>query len=301
MKRIKELLIIIMSFMLIIGGIVTTSLAAEANLTVSISNKNVKKGETFTVKLSIASADGINGITGDYSFDENALELVSANVVDSSKFSNLGAQGNKEIALIATTTGLTSEDVLILTFKVKDSATENQTVNISFNNMEVDTNAQTSSTVTLGDKSISATIVSSTNVPGDDNTTGNTDTPDNNTNTSGNTDAPDNSTNTSGNTDTPDNSTNTSEDNTTPDNNTNTSGNTNTSNGNTNNAGNNSIVNNNTNTSTNKTQNTTTNSTTANKMLPYTGAARKVIVVCIIIGIIGAVYTLKKYNSYKDI
>lgn len=280
MKKIKKVLIIFISFSLIFGAFINTSRATSAELSTAISNVNVKKGETFTVKLSASSEDGINGVSGSYSYDESKVELVSVVVADSSKFSNMAGQGTKEIALMALNAGYKNEDLLTFTFKVKDTAVENSDIVISFNDMEIDTYATSNPAITIGTKTVTAKVATSTNTDKDNTGSGEGEKPGNTTDN--NTDG-----NTTGNT------TDNTDGNTTGNKTDNTDGNT-TGNIADNKVGNTNVNNNNKITNTN-------NSTNANKILPYTGGATKVIIICIAIICIGAIVTLKKYNDYKDI
>ena len=279
MKKIKKVLIIFISFSLILGAFINTSRATSAELSTAISNVNVKKGETFTVKLSASSEDGINGVSGSYSYDESKVELVSVVVADSSKFSNMAGQGTKEIALMALNAGYKNEDLLTFTFKVKDKAVENSDIVISFNDMEIDTYATSNPAITIGTKTVTAKVATSTNTDKDNTGSGEGEKPGNTTdNTDGNTTG---------------NKTDNTDGNTTGNTTDNTDGNT-TGNIADNKVGNTNVNNNNKITNTN-------NSTNANKILPYTGGATKVIIICIAIICIGAIVTLKKYNDYKDI
>ena len=315
MKKIKKVLIIFISFSLILGAFINTSRATSAELSTAINNVNVKKGETFTVKLSASSEDGINGVSGSYSYDESKVELVSVVVADSSKFSNMAGQGTKEIALMALNAGYKNEDLLTFTFKVKDTAVENSDIVISFNDMEIDTYATSNPAITIGTKTVTAKVAASTNTDKDNTGSGEGEKPgnttDNNTdgNTTGNkTDNTDGNTtgnktdNTDGNTtgNTTDNTDGNTTGNTTDNTDGNTTGNkTDDKDGNTTgNIADNKVGN--TNVNNNKITNTN-NSTNANKILPYTGGATKVIIICIAIICIGAIVTLKKYNDYKDI
>ena len=303
MKKIKKVLIIFISFSLILGAFINTSRATSAELSTAISNVNVKKGETFTVKLSASSEDGINGVSGSYSYDESKVELVSVVVADSSKFSNMAGQGTKEIALMALNAGYKNEDLLTFTFKVKDTAVENSDIVISFNDMEIDTYATSNPAITIGTKTVTAKVATSTNTDKDNTGSGEGEKPgnttDNNTdgNTTGNT-----TDNTDGNTtgNKTDNTDGNTTGNKTDDTDGNTTGNkTDDKDGNTTgNIADNKVGN--TNVNNNKITNTN-NSTNANKILPYTGGATKVIIICIAIICIGAIVTLKKYNDYKDI
>ena len=303
MKKIKKVLIIFISFSLILGAFINTSRATSAELSTAISNVNVKKGETFTVKLSASSEDGINGVSGSYSYDESKVELVSVVVADSSKFSNMAGQGTKEIALMALNAGYKNEDLLTFTFKVKDKAVENSDIVISFNDMEIDTYATSNPAITIGTKTVTAKVATSTNTDKDNTGSGEGEKPGNTTdNTDGNTTG-NKTDNTDGNT--TGNKTDNTDGNTTGNKTDNTDGNTtgnttdNTDGNTTGNIADNKVGNTNVNNN-NKITNTN-NSTNANKILPYTGGATKVIIICIAIICIGAIVTLKKYNDYKDI
>lgn len=137
----------------------TTLVQATTKPTISLksNSSSVKPGDTFTVTIHGICSEGINGFSTNYSYDTKNLELVSATVSDSSKFSNLGMQS--EIAVISNTTSkITDTNLFILTFKVKDNATLNDKSNIKLSNIVLDSDKQTDSKVNINDQEIFITI-----------------------------------------------------------------------------------------------------------------------------------------------
>ncbi len=130
--------------------------AATGNADINASNTSVKPGETFTVTISAKCDDGINGIDTTYSYDIDKLELVSANVTNNN-WVNMGSDNTIQV-ICNTTKKVTSDNIYILTFKVKDNVAEETTVKISTSDIKVDSDVSKSS-FTESAKSVNINIV----------------------------------------------------------------------------------------------------------------------------------------------
>ena len=119
---------------------VTIVNASNGNASLTTSSTSVKQGETFIVTLSVNCEDGINGVDTSYSYDEDKLELVSANVA-SSNWANLGIDSKIQV-IVNSTSKLTSENIYVLTFKVKDNASVGDSAKVSINIISKDSDTQ---------------------------------------------------------------------------------------------------------------------------------------------------------------
>ena len=149
----------ILSFILGIVMILTwTNIVQAATATASFvpSKGEVKPGETFTVLLTVNCQDGINGVTGlKYNYDSTVLDLVNTTVKDSN-FTNLGT--STELDLISgSTSKITSSNIFELEFKVKETAKAG-TTEIKIEPFEVDSDAETNSEASIGEKKATVTI-----------------------------------------------------------------------------------------------------------------------------------------------
>ena len=152
----KKLIIMGMIFLLIILNAVG-SYASGTTVQLQADKAEVKVGETFTVTLKATCEEGINGIDTTYTYDTDKLELVSANVA-SSDFSSLGVD-NQITVICNSATSITSADIYVLTFKVKDGVTANSTAKISIAETLLDSDSATDSENTIAAQEISVTIV----------------------------------------------------------------------------------------------------------------------------------------------
>ena len=140
--------------------IILTNVTYAASGTVEFKStiEQVKKGDTFTVTLSATSEDGINGIDTKYVYDSNKLELISENVVDSTKWSNLGV--SPSITVICNSTqSIKNADIYALKFKVKDNVADGESLNIETTGILLDTDLQTDSELTIPAKKIEIAVV----------------------------------------------------------------------------------------------------------------------------------------------
>lgn len=166
MKR--KLIISIISLCLILSNaIIVNASTGEANLTVN--QETVKRGETFTVTLSATCADGINGISTKFHYDDTKLELVNT-ATTNSNWSSLG-QGNEITVICNVASKITTDNIYVLTFKVKADAPENSTATISVEKIMIDSDAANDSEFTVEVQPIAVNIVPtvSTTIPDDNN------------------------------------------------------------------------------------------------------------------------------------
>ena len=144
--------------------ILTTTIGCYANtdkvsLTANLSKNEVLAGETFTLTLNIKSEDGINGVSGSYSYDTEKLELLNA--TQGTGFANLGS--GKEIALISTdSTSIKEADVYTLTFKVKDGVAAGSEAKISLAETIIDTDEVENSIYKVSPKDMVIKVKAST-------------------------------------------------------------------------------------------------------------------------------------------
>lgn len=171
----NKLNLLVISIILLLISTTMSKAAAISTATLKINKDKVKPGDTFTVTLSVTCEEGINGIDTMYSYDEDKLELVSASVKDSTNWSSLGA--DKQITVICNSTSkITTADVYVLTFKLKDTVEIGTTASISTTDILVDSDAATDSETTIKALNVlvTAEIESSNNgdqVTGEGNTT----------------------------------------------------------------------------------------------------------------------------------
>ena len=159
---VRKIIAIIMTLNMVLFSMNIVN-AASGSASLNASNTSVKPGETFTITISAKSNDGINGIDTTYSYDTDKLELVSENVANN-KWVSMGS--NSAVQVICNTTSkVTSDNIYILTFKVKNNAAAGTTAKVSTSDIKVDSDVSTSS-YTEGAKTITINIISqSSNAP----------------------------------------------------------------------------------------------------------------------------------------
>ena len=111
--------------------------AASGRVDIRTSATTVKPGDTFTATISVNCPDGINGINTTYNYDSSKLELVEKKVANSENFSDMSGGRNGVVEIIANKPNLTSENMYMLTFKVKDNAQEGTTATINTGDIKV--------------------------------------------------------------------------------------------------------------------------------------------------------------------
>lgn len=155
----KKLITIAMIIMVILANLSIVQAATTATATLATNKEKVKPGDTFTVTLSVTCEDGINGIDTTYSYDTDKLELVSASVKDSANWSSLGSD-NQITVICNSTSKITTADIYVLTFKLKDNVATGTTASISTTDILVDSDAATDSEKTV--KALKVTITAET-------------------------------------------------------------------------------------------------------------------------------------------
>ncbi len=153
---IKKIIVSIIMMCVVVLNITSVN-AATGSANLVASNTSVKAGETFTVTLSVNCEDGINGIDTTYSYDEDKLELVSANVAGNN-WASLGVNGTIQV-ICNSTEKITSDNVYVLTFKVKDNAQVGSTAKVNTTDIKVDSDI-TSSSFTENAKTVNINIIS---------------------------------------------------------------------------------------------------------------------------------------------
>lgn len=157
----KKQIIAILSAMIIIAfGIALAVNAADATVSLKPDKTEANPGDTFTITVSGSCEDGINGLTGNLSYDVNKLELVSAKAADEN-WSSLGqnSTGSVEMALIGNSTDtVKNADIFKVTFKIKDSVERGTTVKVEASNLVLDSDAAQDSEHNIGTKDVTVTI-----------------------------------------------------------------------------------------------------------------------------------------------
>ena len=159
----NKLMIIGIAIILMLASSITVfaadNAALETTVTLLTDKSEVKAGETFTVTLKATCPDGINGVVTTYSYDEDKLEYVSENVVDSN-YSFGGNKNAKEIFVYCTSTdSIQSADVYAITFRVKEGVEANSIATVSLAETTLDSDAATDSKHTIPAQNVTVTIV----------------------------------------------------------------------------------------------------------------------------------------------
>ena len=165
----KKIIISIIVLCLVLSSISIVN-ASTGTVNLIANNKTVKPGETFTVTVSVSCVDGINGINTTYNYDQDKLEFVSAKV-SNDNWANLGT--NNSITVISNSTSkITSSDIYVLTFKVKDNATAG-IAKVGTSDIMIDSDLAENSSFNVSAKSIDINIITDNNQgdnnPGDNN------------------------------------------------------------------------------------------------------------------------------------
>lgn len=125
--------------------------AAEVSATLTPSSTKVKRGETFTLKITAECSDGINSFSTSIQYDKDVFELVNKAIPESSseKWSMQGSAKENEIYIICDSRDKITEDELcVVTFKVKDDAEIGQSI-ISAGTITIDSDAESDSMNTI--------------------------------------------------------------------------------------------------------------------------------------------------------
>lgn len=153
----KKRIIVSMMILCMIVFSISTVHAATGSAELTASKTSVKAGETFTVTLSLKCEDGLNGVDTSYSYNQEKLELVSANVANSN-WASMGVDQNIQLICNNQST-IKSDDVYVLTFKVKDNVAAGTKIEISTSEIKVDSDVSASNFIEAA-KTVEITVPS---------------------------------------------------------------------------------------------------------------------------------------------
>lgn len=119
MAKLKMILVLILSVLVLFAGNVY---ASTPNVTMTLDKSEVNIGDTFEITISASAEDAIDGLSGKIEYDENALEKVSSELIDSDNWSDLDTFPNLVAIWKTMGTEKSSADIYKITFKVKDNA-----------------------------------------------------------------------------------------------------------------------------------------------------------------------------------
>lgn len=136
MRKFQIVLILILSLFIIFTGNVY---AVATNQVTMTSNKTeVKPKETFVVTVSASSNGTVDGLSSKMEFNENILEVVSTQLIDDNRWSNLDNFPNLIAMWKTQTSDVSSADIFRITFKVKEGVVQQDT-NIKLTNIILST------------------------------------------------------------------------------------------------------------------------------------------------------------------
>lgn len=118
MTKLKMILVLILSVLVLFAGNVY---ASTPNVTITLDKSEVEIGDTFEVTMSASAEDAIDGLSSKIEYDENVLEKVSSELIDSDNWSDLDTFPNLVATWKTIGTEKTSADIYKITFKVKDN------------------------------------------------------------------------------------------------------------------------------------------------------------------------------------
>ena len=119
MAKLKMTLVLILLVLVLFAGNVY---ASTPNVTITLDKSEVEIGDTFEVTISASAEDAIDGLSSKIEYDENILEKVSSELIDSDNWSDLDTFPNLVATWKTIGTEKTSADIYKITFKVKDNA-----------------------------------------------------------------------------------------------------------------------------------------------------------------------------------
>lgn len=152
----KNKIITVSIIAIIIMALTSVCYAATGTVEVKASKAEVKKGDTFTVTLVATSEEGINGVNSQYSYNTEKLDLISGAI--SNDWSNLGTAPEITIVCNSEET-IKNADIYTLTFKVKDTVTKGETLQIEFKDIILGTDLETNAELQIGTKTAEVKII----------------------------------------------------------------------------------------------------------------------------------------------
>jgi len=158
----KQIKILMLAIMLIMVCMLPVN-AANATATLNASKTGLYPGETFTVTFSAESTTELEGIDSNLIYDKDKLEFIEAeeansnwNVMDTDLSDVTSNNYDRNIAVYCEE-AKTSDDIFVMTFKVKETAPVNTTAEISLNGIVLyDANNQSYS---IGTKEVEISIL----------------------------------------------------------------------------------------------------------------------------------------------
>lgn len=157
-KQIKILMLVIA---LIMACTLTVN-AADATVILNPSKQQLVPGEEFTVTISGACEDGINGVMGTITYDKDKLQLVEAKVTDDNWYDNSGEPDDEKIVMEISCNSrdkITTADIFKLTFKVKENAEIGTTAKVTASDIKLDSDLGQNSLNEIGTKEVEVSIV----------------------------------------------------------------------------------------------------------------------------------------------
>ena len=138
----KKLLIVglvIVLIMTIFNINISNAATGTAEVTLEPSTLEVEQGGTFTIKVLASCDNGIGGLDTKYTYDDDELELVSANVLDSRKFAIVLSEEYKNISILASQQDTSSEEIELfeMKFKIKDDVAVGTDILLNLEDMEI--------------------------------------------------------------------------------------------------------------------------------------------------------------------
>lgn len=134
----KQIKVLVLVIALIMACTLTVN-AADATVTLNPSKQQLVPGEEFTITFSAECATEIEGIDSNLIYDKEKLDFIKAdkansnwNVMDTDLSDVTSNNYDRNIAVYCNG-AKTSDDIFIMTFKVKETAPVNTTAEISLN------------------------------------------------------------------------------------------------------------------------------------------------------------------------
>lgn len=157
----KQIKILMSAVMLIVACMLPVS-AADTTATLNASKTGLYPGETFTVTFSAECTTELEGIDSNLIYDKDKLDFVKVdkansnwNVMDSDLSDVPNSNYDRNIAVYCNQ-AKTSDDIFVMTFKVKETAPVNTTAKVSLNGIVLyDANNQS---YDIGTKEIEVSI-----------------------------------------------------------------------------------------------------------------------------------------------
>lgn len=119
MAKLKMTLVLILLVLVLFAENVY---ASTPNVTIMLDKSELEIGDTFEVTISASAEDAIDGLSSKIEYNENILEKVSSELIDSNNWSDLDTFPNLVATWKTIGTEKTLADIYKITFKVKDNA-----------------------------------------------------------------------------------------------------------------------------------------------------------------------------------